>query len=583
MESGRIPEEALQAIRTRVSILDVVSPHVALKRAGRNWTGLCPFHAEKTPSFVVNEERGSYHCFGCGAGGNAFRFLMEVEGRTFRDAAECLAERAGIRLELKPEGPEEKKRKEERDLLLEVLELAARYYRHQLVAGRAGGDARGYLVRREIADDASERFRLGYAPSGWDTLARYLKKKGVDLALCARAGLLAERKTGGGYYDRLRDRLVFPISDASGRVVSFGGRALGAGGEEPKYLNGPESTVFRKSETLYGLPQAQETLRKERRAILVEGYLDVVSLHARGCRAALATLGTSLTSDHVLALRRRVDEAVLVYDGDAAGRKAAFRSLSLFLGGGLACRAVLLPAEHDPDSFARAGGDLGALVAGAKPLFEEFLSDLGDRFELSRVEGKLAAVDALKQALEEVQDPLARELFARQASEALGVSEEHLVARLRTPSPPEADHSREEPAPDPLERHLLECLLFEPSHREKFVSRGLAEGMVPGVAREACLFVAARQEEAALLPVENAPAEVRRLLSAILVETSPRRSFEALATALRQRELEARRLALAQHIRKAEQAGDADEVRRLQRDKIEIDRTLLECRKRSGS
>ncbi|MBI5446153.1 MAG: DNA primase [Deltaproteobacteria bacterium] len=585
MEPGRIPEEALQSIRARVSILDVVGAHVALKRAGRNWTGLCPFHSEKTPSFVVNEERGTYHCFGCGAGGNVFRFLMEAEGRSFREAAEILAGRAGVSLELKPELPEMKKAREERDVLLELLELAARYYRHQLVAGRAGEAARRYLSERGIGPEASDAFRLGCAPSGWDALCRYLRKKGLDLALAARAGLAAERSSGG-YYDRLRNRLVFPIWDSSGRVVSFGGRSIGSSPNEPKYLNGPESAVFHKSETLYGLTQAQEALRRERMAVLVEGYIDVVSLHAHGHRSALATLGTALTREHALALKRRVEEVVLVYDGDEAGRKAAFRSLEVFLSAGLACRAVLLPPEHDPDSFVRAGGDLAALIREAGSLFEVCLQEIGRKFDLGSVEGRLAAVEATLPGLRAVTEPMARALYARRAAEALGVPEQELLGRMARESGHAAAAPAQEETPpfDAVERSLLECLVFEPGRRKEFTQRGLDAWMKPGALREACRFVSGREEEAHCLPLENAPSGTGSLLSELLVGGGERRrSFDSLEAKLRLRNLEARARILPREIREAEARGDAFAVRSLQQEKMDLDRALVECRRKSAS
>lgn len=582
--TSRIPDEVLDAIRARVSIVDVVGAHVALKRAGKNWKGLCPFHGEKTPSFIVNEERGTYHCFGCGVGGNAFRFLMEAEGRSFREAAELLAARAGVALRLGPEPEEDRRARQERDVLLELLELSARYYRHQLAEGRAGEAARAYLARRGIGAEAAEAFRLGCAPSGWDNLARYLAKKGHAPALASRAGLLSERASGG-YYDRLRDRLVFPIADASGRVVSFGGRVMGEG--EPKYLNGPESPVFHKSEVLYGLPQAAEALRREKRALLVEGYVDVVSLHAAGFRNALATLGTSLTREHVQALRRRVDEVVLVYDGDEAGRKAAFRSLELFLAGGLASRVVLLPGDHDPDSYVRSGGDLGARIAEARPLFDAFLAEQAARHDLGTVEGRLAAAEEMLPALAALSDPLARDAYAREAAEALGLSEEALRARLAK-GPGAAERPQEAPSRgvvlDALERGLVACLLHEPAHRRGFAERGAAAWMRDALLRRAADFLAGRSEPAGSLPLHEVPADLSSLLSAMLVEAGPRPdSYEALESRIRLRDLDARSAELGREIQRAEVAGDGAEVMRLQQERNELIKVREQCRRRAGA
>ncbi|MHB8763513.1 MAG: DNA primase [Deferrisomatales bacterium] len=575
----RIPDDVLEAIRTRVSIVEVVGRHVALRRAGKNWKGLCPFHAEKTPSFVVNEERGTYHCFGCGAGGSAFRFVMEAEGRTFLDAVQVLAERAGVPLRTGPEDAGARRGREERQLLLVVLELACRYYRHQLNEGRAGEQARAYLERRQVPPEAAEAFRLGCAPEGWDPLARFLRSRGVDLELAAKAGLLAERASGG-HYDRLRNRLVFPIADAGGRVVSFGGRVLGQG--EPKYLNGPDSPVFRKGELLYGLGQAAETLRKDRRALVVEGYLDVISLHARGYSGALATLGTALTAEHVQGLRRRADEAVLVYDGDDAGRKAAFRSLEVFLAEGFPCRVVLLPRDHDPDSFVRQGGDLKALVAEARPLFEALLAEVADG--AGSVEGKLAAVAQVVPRLAAVADPLARDLYLRRTAEVLAVDEALLRDRLGAGKGAPASGARAAPVSpppqDPLERVVLEGLVHEPEHRRAFLARGADGWLRPGPLREAARYVAGRGEPAPLLPLDEAPEAVRRALTEVLVaEERPRHPFAQLEARLRLRTLEEEAARILAELRKAEAQGDRGAVLELLRRKAQADRDLEECRR----
>jgi len=576
VKAMRIPDEVLESIRSRVSIVDVVGRHVALRRAGKNWKGLCPFHGEKTPSFVVNEERGTYHCFGCGAGGSAFRFLMEIEGSSFPEAVRALATQAGIALVEGPSDPREERAREERDEVLEVLALAARYYRHQLEGGRAGETARAYLGRRGVEAEVAESFALGCAPAGWDNLVRFLRRKSVDLALASRAGLVVARPNGG-YYDRLRDRLVFPIHDPRGRVVSFGGRVLGEG--EPKYLNGPESPVFRKSEVLYGLFQGADAVRRERRALLVEGYMDVISLHARGFATALATLGTALTADHIRLLRRRADEAVLVYDGDSAGRRAAFRGLDLFLAEGFACRGVLLPPEDDPDSFVRRGGDLAEAVAGARPLLELYLAEVTTGFDLGTVEGKVAAADEIAPRLAAVTDPLARDLYVKQAAETLAVDE----ARLRSRMAPGAKQRAVAPSTqafDPVEVALLGCLVHEPAHREGFLSREADSWMSPGPVRDAARFVAARREPATLLPVDAAAAEVRPILTRLLVaEESPRASYGEMEAALRLRHIEERRVALVREIAAADGRGDEDRVLALQRQKTELDRAAAECKR----
>ncbi len=580
----RVPEETLQEIRTRTSIVEVVGRHVALRRSGKNWKGLCPFHAEKTPSFVVNEERGTYHCFGCGAGGNAFRFLMEAEGRTFLEAVRVLAERAGVKLETGREDPARARARAERGQLWDVLDLAARYYRHQLASGRAGAAARRYLERRGVPAEAAETFGLGCAPAGWDNLARFLRSKGVPLDLAERAGLVVARESGG-HYDRLRDRLVFPIHDASGRPVSFGGRVLGDG--EPKYLNGPETEVFRKRELLYGLYQGSDVLRRTRRALLVEGYLDVISLHVHGHGNALATLGTSLTAGHLHLLRRWADEVVLVYDGDEAGRRAAFRGLDLFLAEGFPCRAVLLPDEHDPDSFVRAGHDLASLVDGAPSLMEAFLADVARRYDLSGVEGRLGAVGEVVPRLRAVTDPLARDLYLNRAADLLDVPENALRERLvRERAPGRAvagragDTSRAATPVDPVEQAVVACLVRDPATREPFRVRGVVGWMRPGPAREAARFVSERVEAAGVLPVDGLDESVRQVVTAVLVSEAPAEPYPVLEARLELRFLEERRARLQREIRRASAGGTGGKLVSLLGEKKALDEAVTACARR---
>ena len=569
----RYPDRVIQEVRSRASIVDVVGRHVTLRRSGKEWKGLCPFHDERTPSFMVNEERGVYYCFGCGAGGDAFRFLMEVEGLRFPEALERLAEQTGVDLPRSP-GAEPAADRDEPRRILDLLELAARYYRYHLAEGRAGEKARAYLERREVPADAAERFRLGCAPAGWDNLVRFLKRKGVDLGLAEKAGLVAARASGG-YYDRLRDRLVFPIQDPSGRVVSFGGRVLGEG--EPKYLNGPETPVFRKRALLYGLHQAGDVLRRERRALLVEGYLDVISLHARGHAAAVATLGTALGAEHVRVLRRRVDRVVLVYDGDPAGRRAAYRSLEVFLAEGMEARVAFLPPEHDPDSFVRSGGDLARIVEEAAPLFDAYLESLPERYDLGSVPGRVSAAQEVAEQLRWVTDPIALDLCAARAADVLGVDEGHLRARIPGPGGRrERETAGDAPAGhDPLEMALLGALVMDPACRESFREGGAAGWMRDPLLREAAVFTAGRAEPPGALPLEKAPEAARSLLARILLlEEQGPTDYGALEQRLRLRHLKERSAALVKEIRRAERSGDAERVTELQRQKADLDRRL---------
>ncbi|GAB6063724.1 DNA primase [Deferrisoma palaeochoriense] len=564
----RFDEGTLQAIRDRVSMVDLVGRYVELRRSGKNWKGLCPFHDERTPSFVVNDERGFYHCFGCGAGGDLFRFVMEMEGLGFPEAVERLAREAGVPLARGP--AESRPARDEKARLLAVLDLAARYFRYQLTSGRAGEQARAYLERRGVGPELAERFGLGYAPRGWDPLARFLKSRGWDLGVAERAGLVRARE-GGGVYDRFRDRIMFPIHDASGRVVGFGGRVIGEG--EPKYLNGPETPVFQKRRLLYGLYQSAEALRRNREAWVVEGYLDVISLHGRGHARAVATLGTALGPEHLRELRRRADRVVLLYDGDEAGRRAALRSLDVFLAEGMDCRAVFLPPGHDPDSFVRESGDLESEVRKAPPLFDLFLEDVVRGTDRSSVPARLRAADRVGALLAKVADPLARDLYARRAAEALEVDEARLRQRARTRAK-RGDEPAEGPAPpaeDPLERAVVACLVHRPRTREPFRQEGMEEWLAPGPLRDAARWVAEQAEE---LRLTAAPEAVRSLVARLAVEEGAFPEFGELVRRLRLRAARREAARVLRRLRAAEKAGDAGAVETCLRRKAELDQEI---------
>jgi DNA primase len=363
---SRIPEDTLNAVRDRVDIVDLVGRHVGLKKAGRTWKGLCPFHHEKTPSFVVSPDRGTYHCFGCGEGGNAFGFLMKHDGMSFPEAVRELAREVGIEIPEYDGGPE-------RSLLDEVYRAnkAARAFYQAELRGPRGAAARAYLAQRGLSDDDVARYGIGYAPEGWDGLASTLRREKIAPETGERAGLLRARERGGGHYDLLRNRVVFPIEDPRGRTIGFGGRALGKD-QEPKYLNTPESPVYRKREAFYGFPSALEALRSRERAVIVEGYFDRIAMDRAGVSEALAACGTALSDDHARALRRRVRDVVMFFDGDEAGQRAMLRSLEVLLPQGLRVAAATIPGGLDPDEYLAENGAeaLQKLVSEAKPAIQ---------------------------------------------------------------------------------------------------------------------------------------------------------------------------------------------------------------------
>ena len=425
---GRIPEETIEAIRNRIDLVDLVGRYVALKQAGRSFKGLCPFHHEKTPSFHVNPQLGIFHCFGCAAGGNAFAFLMRHDNLTFPEAVRSLARDCGI------EVPEERGDVEAGigRRLRGACAVAERFYRDALKSPE-GTAARAYLTKRGLDDEQVARFGLGFAPDRWDALVRALGAADVPAELGVRAGLLGEGQRG--HYDRLRGRVIFPIRDVRGDAIAFGGRALpGHDGTapEPKYLNTPESPLFRKREALYGMPDALEAIRRAGRAVVVEGYFDRIALARADVGEALATCGTALTPDHARQLCRRTQEVVLLFDGDAAGQRAVERSLLLLLPEGLRVRAVELPAGEDPDTYLeKHGADaLRQLVADATPALDGVIRRAVAGGCATPWE-KADAVAAVAPLLVLLPDPVERGETARQLSFAAGVPVAEVDAAVR--------------------------------------------------------------------------------------------------------------------------------------------------------
>ena len=393
-----IPDSFKQDLLNRVDIVDVISPRVALKKSGANWVGLCPFHGEKTPSFSVSPAKQFYHCFGCGVHGNAIGFLMEYAGLGYVEALKELAESVGMKLpELQPRGGQARPEREGPDLY-ELLKRAARFYHEQL---KASPRAIEYLKGRGLSGQTAARYHLGYAPAGWQGLGAAFER--YDDKALVECGLVVENE--GKRYDRFRDRVMFPILNQRGLVIGFGGRVI-AGEDEgpaagegkgspagPKYMNSPETPLFEKGRELYGLPQARDAIRAANRVVVVEGYMDVVMLAQHGVQNAVATLGTATTPTHVQKLLRQADEIVFCFDGDAAGRRAAWHALEVSLetlADHKTVRFLFLPAEHDPDSYVREFGHAAfeAKLDESEPLSAYLLRELKGRVDLGSLEGR---------------------------------------------------------------------------------------------------------------------------------------------------------------------------------------------------
>jgi DNA primase len=415
--AGTISDDTLQAIRERVSIVEVVSGYVTLKKTGRNYVGLCPFHSEKTPSFTVSDERGLFHCFGCGAGGTVFTFLMRADRVEFLDAVRVLARRAGVPL---PARADRCDGGEQRQELLDVNEAAQRFFREALQSS-IGQPARQYLDKRGLSKAAIDRYGLGFCPPNGGGLARRLGARRVLNARASELGLVG-RRPDGSVYDRFWGRVTFPIRDGSGRILGFGGRTLGS--QHPKYLNSPESSLFHKSQVLYGLFETRQAIREAERIVIVEGYLDALALVEAGIGHAVASLGTALTAAQLRLARRFAPEVVAFFDGDRAGKDAALRAFAVCTEVGIWGLGAFLPEGFDPDTYVRTHGGAAtrALLEQAEPLADFFLRHLHPGPDAS-VRQRANAAERIGQVIVRARDVFHFDLLAKKAAQQLGVDE----------------------------------------------------------------------------------------------------------------------------------------------------------------
>jgi DNA primase len=430
-----ISKDTIALVRDRTDIVAVISESVpSLKKRGRRFLGLCPFHKEKTPSFHVNPDAGVYHCFGCKESGDVITFLMRVDGYTFHEAVRALAERAGIAIEQERAQPptEADRHKRERDALYGAMSMAASFYEAQLREHPQRQHALDELARRGLSpdDEAVRAFRVGYAPPGWDGLATFLRRQGLSPAVAESAGLIVPRSSGGGHYDRFRHRLMFAVVDTHGRVVAFSGRALAAiPGEDPsrdpppKYVNSPESPIYLKGANLFGLWQARHAIRQQEHAIVVEGNFDVVSLHARGVQNVVAPLGTAFTEQQAALVRRFAVSVTLLFDGDAAGCKAARAAEKPCDEAGLEAKVAVLPDKTDPDELVRTRGvqALRHVLGQARGLLEYLIDvELDESFSAADLREKTARIERVTALIARQKDPVARGMLEAYADYAAG-------------------------------------------------------------------------------------------------------------------------------------------------------------------
>jgi DNA primase len=430
-----VPREKIDDVRERTNIVEVVKRHVELKRAGSgSWKGLCPFHSEKTPSFHVNETRHYFHCFGCGEKGDVIGFLEKIEQRSFMEVLQDLAGQAGVELDSRPLTQAEKtarrEAESERERMFRVMETAAQYFQEQY-AGPGGAAARAYVEKRGITAAVAGRFRVGYAPGKWDGLSSFLSSKKIPASDLERLGLVGVNERGR--YDFFRDRVMLPVIDRQKRVIGFGGRVLDPEVKDRKYVNSPDSPLFHKKEQLYGLHAALDAIRKREVAVLVEGNFDVLSLHEAGIEEAVAPMGTALTAEQIGILGRMAKTVVVVFDGDAAGQRAAAKVIPMFVEADVDGRLARMPAGVDPDDFVRNvdGGGAEAfrrLIDGARPMLDQFIQDAAAD---PTIPGKASTLETVAELLAKVRNPATRELYAQQLAGVLRLSIQQVARAIR--------------------------------------------------------------------------------------------------------------------------------------------------------
>ncbi|WP_043933910.1 DNA primase [Bacillus sp. EB01] len=442
----RIPEEKINQIRQSVDIVDVISDYVQLKKQGRNYFGLCPFHGENSPSFSVSPDKQIFYCFGCGAGGNVFSFLMELEGASFSEAALKIAERSGIELEISQTPGGDPKRHAELQPYFDAHELLRKFYHHLLVNTKEGQEPLEYLLDRGFTRESIDKFQIGYSMDSWEFTATYLQKRGFMPEIMEKAGLLVRRERDGTYLDRFRNRIMFPILDHNGKTIAFSGRALGD--EKPKYLNSPETAIFNKSKTLYNFNHAKPVIRRHHQAVLFEGFADVISADRAGVENGIATMGTSLTDEHIAMIRRNTQAVTICYDSDNAGIEAAYRAGNMLAKAGIEIKVAMMPDGLDPDDYIKKFGSerFRNEIIESSHTWMSFkflyfrrgknLQNEGDR--LAYIEKIVSEISKLPMAIE-------KDHYLRQLSSEFSLSLEALKQQMAASSPKSTNQVTEPP------------------------------------------------------------------------------------------------------------------------------------------
>ena len=575
-------------VKQQADIVRVVGEYVRLKKSGQNFTGLCPFHSEKTPSFAVHPVKQIYHCFGCGAGGDVFKFVMEMDKLTFPDAVRAVAEKCGIAIpRARERTPEERQQNQQRTSLVEMHREAAAFFAQQLNGTPEGRAAKAYLLDRGLDSEAMTRFGIGFAPSGGEALLRTMKQKYPEKVL--EVSGLFSRDANGRFFDRFRRRVMFPIANDSGKIVAFGGRALGD--DLPKYLNSPETPIYSKSNVLYHLDRAKEALRQRDFAVLVEGYMDAIAVARAGISNVVARCGTSLTEPQVKLLSRFTRRILVNYDPDTAGQAATERSLAILLEQSAEVRVLALPGGKDPDSFIRSEGAAAyTKLLSEAPTYVDYLISRARKMDMSTAEGKLRAVNFLMPYVQRVPDRILRSEWATRIAQQLRIEEPVLRESMRKAANERRSEVKARPelvgrAGKPAERRLVQMLIEADEFRERLAMELRAEQLHGGLEVERILAVlveacaSGQRPDAAALAMALEDRD-RRLLFEIAFESAAPPTWEeaeSCLAVLRRRRADLELAALMRQIEAQSAAkGPSGEMGRL----LERMQELQELRRR---
>ncbi|MEW6129269.1 MAG: DNA primase [Acidobacteriota bacterium] len=592
----RFPRGFADDVKNQADIVRIVSDYVSLKKRGANYIACCPFHSEKTPSFSVHAGKGIFKCFGCGAGGGVFEFVMQIEGCAFPEALRIIAQKSGIPIPVVDETEDFKKAEHNREIVLRLNELATQFFIYNLQEEKIGETARQYVDSRGIQPETGKLFRLGYAPDNWDGLINYFREQGITTDEIDLSGL-AVVKDSGGFYDRFRNRLMFPIVDSQGRVIAFGGRVMGEG--EPKYLNSPETAVYTKGRHLYGLSFAKNEIRNRGFAILVEGYLDCLIPYQEGVHNIVASLGTALTDGQVRLLRRYMDKPQIIvnFDADSAGQAATMRSIEMLMTEGFKINILQLPAGKDPDEFVRTHGveAFVELFKNTQPYIDYVVEKSISEVDITRPIGKVEAINRILPHLARMPDKVVRADYAEQIANRLKVDSRVIrdeMKRVAVNRQPSLDPKRVRASQDmtPAERQLLELMLANNELRSAMVET-IVEEDINELASAALFIAIIHLEKQKVEPDFSNLSELldsdidRERLPGLMIsdlawvggndfDTLIKKATEALSS-LRRKRFEKRLETIQIEIGQANTSSDFERLNQLMIEKTEIKKKIL--------